>query len=316
MRETWQPFSTERDAQAHEPCCCIPLSFLQEKEEHIHAQETLPISPVFFPVLQEAVAGFFPRSTPFSLFLLHIAQFKHIQMPPASSVICQRVSYHASASLQEQILLTIRRALRVGDQVLADEQGTGAALLFPQVDQEGMGQIAERIVRSINLLQAETVVPPLQYETEIVTGFASYPQPADSWERLLSCVGQLQERIIFRPAVVPRRERVRGRIRRPSELTRGLHAREMRQQEALTNGIPFMQIPSRLPTRLKQLIPYALALKLRCAPVGRNHNQLTVAMANPMDEQALFHLRKATGMTIFPVSCEILALDTLLASGW
>ncbi|HJT56759.1 MAG TPA: hypothetical protein VJ761_09705, partial [Ktedonobacteraceae bacterium] len=85
---------------------------------------------------------------------------------------------------------------------------------------------------------------------------------------------------------------------------------------ARANGTPFMQLPSRLPQRLKQLIPYELALEIRCAPVGRDHNRLTVAMAHPSNIHAIQRLREVTGMTIFPVSCEAGALETLLTNGW
>jgi GGDEF domain-containing protein len=267
-------------------------------------------------MLRTSLEQMLPTLESFSLLLLHIAQFEHVQLPPTSAVIRQRVSYHASANLQEQILHNIRRTLRADDQILADEQGTGAAILFPEVDQEGIARIAERISRSINLLQAETVVPPLQYETEIVSGFASYPSPARTLEELLYHSGQIQERIVFRPAVISQRPCTPMRTSRSEDLVRKSRSKETRLLKAHANSIPFMQIPSRLPTRLKQLIPYSLAVKLRCAPVGRNHNQLTVAMANPMDTQALGLLREATGMTIFPVSCEIAALDILLASDW
>ena len=253
----------------------------------------------------------FPYRGSFSLLLLHIAQFEHIQLPPTSAVLHQKVSYHASASLQAQIVENIRRTLRADDQILADKQGTGVALLFPQVDQQGIACIAERVSRSINLLQAETVVPPLRYETEIVCGFASYPEPAPTLEELLHLTGQIQERIVFRPVVAPQAAQAYIRAGRTEDSAAGA-----RSEGVDANHIPFLQIPSRLPARLKQLVPYSLAVTLRCAPVGRNHNQLTVAMANPMDAQALGRLREATGMTIFPVSCEVAALDTLLASDW
>jgi GGDEF domain-containing protein len=311
------PSSIEQDLQAHEPCSCLPLSPLQGEGEYRHGQEEfLLVAPELYHALRRALASFFPRSAPFSLFLLHITQFKHIQMPPTSAVIHQRLSFHASADLQEQVLHNIRRSLRASDQILANEQGTGAVILFPQVDQEGSVRIAERILRSINLLQAETVVPPLRYETEISIGFASYPKPASSLEELLSHAGRMQEKITFRPAVVPRRGRPLAQSGHTRDLPRNSRTKEARELEERANGIPFMQIPRRLPARLKQLIPYPLALKLRCAPVGRNHNRLTVAMANPMDAQALYYLREATGMVIFPVACEITDLDTLLASGW
>ena len=235
-------------------------------------------------------------------------------MPPGSSIVHKRLSCHASMDLLEQVLHTVRRALRATDQILVDTQGTGAALFFPQVDRQGISCIAGRVSYSINLLQAETVIPPLQYETEIVLGFSSYPDSATSLETLLCQAGLVQEKIVFRPAVFSQPGSLRsGRAESPA---RKNNVKPTRLQAARANGIPFMQIPSRLPTRLKQLIPYALALELRCAPVGRDHNRLTVAMAHPEDPRAVHQLREVTGMTIFPVSCEISALDTLLASGW
>jgi hypothetical protein len=77
-----------------------------------------------------------------------------------------------------------------------------------------------------------------------------------------------------------------------------------------------MQLPAQLPARLKQLIPYSLALEIRCAPVGRDHNRLTVAMADPTNTESIRQLCEATGLSIFPVSCDVPALDTLLANGW
>ena len=308
MQEIWEPFSTEQELQTHEPCFCLPLSSLQSREEQ---EGFLPVAPILNSKLRAGLEKVFPVSGPFGLLLFHIAQFEHIQVPPTTAVIRQRASYHASAGLQEQILHSIRRTLRTSDQILTDEQGTGSAILFPLVDQEGITRVAERISRSINLLQAETLVPPLQYETEIASGFASYPETAGTLEELLYHASRIQERIIFRPAVVPQQVDTHVRTGHAVDIVSNSNTKEVHP-----NGIPFMQIPSRLPTRLKQLIPYSLAVKLRCAPVGRNHNQLTVAMADPMDTQALGSLREATGMTIFPVSCEIAALDVLLASDW
>ena len=77
-----------------------------------------------------------------------------------------------------------------------------------------------------------------------------------------------------------------------------------------------MQLPSQLPKRLKHLIPHPLALELRCAPVGRDHGRLTIAMADPMNTKALDRLKEITGLTIFAVSCAEEALNTLLANKW
>lgn len=311
------PISTEQASRSHHPCACQSLFSSLYPEELVDTQrEFLPVAPALYHALRSALVDLFPRSTPCSLLLLHIAQFEYISLPPTDTLVHKKLSYHAPLSLQEQIVLSIRRTLRADDQILTDVDGAGAALLFPQVDCEGIARIAERVSRGIKLLQSETIVPPLQYETEIVLGVATYPEPSCTLEHWLAQAGEVQEKIIFRPVVATRAERSRTRAIRAAEALRNPHSKEARLQAARANGIPFMQIPSRLPTRLQQLIPHPLALKLHCAPVGRNHNQLTVAMANPLDDQAIQYLREATGMTIYPVSCEITALETLLSSGW
>lgn len=319
MSEMRYPVSTTRQLPARGRSSCSPLfslradssSFLEGRERR---EDIIPVAPALSEVLQSALASYFPRSTPFSVLLLHIAQFEHISMPPGSAVVHKRVNCHASVGLLEQVLHSVRRSLRANDLVLVDTQGTGAAFFFPQVDREGIAHIAERVSRSINLLQAETIIPPLQFETEIALGFGSYPVSASSPEMLLSQAGLVREKIVFRPAVIS--QPAPPRSLRAENPGRKSGAKVTREQTARASGIPFMQIPSRLPTRLKQLVPYTLALELRCAPVGRDHNRLTVAMANPEDARAVSQLRETTGMTIFPVSCEIAALETLLASGW
>jgi hypothetical protein len=276
--------------------------------------EVIPIAPALSALLQTALASHFPRLAPFSLLLLHVAQFEHLPMPPTAPILHKRVSWHAPAGFLEQVVYPIRRTLRASDLVLLDEHGSGAALLFPQVDQVGVARISERVWHSINLLQAETVVPPLRRQTEIVLGYGSYPEPAASLEKLLLQVGRVRERVVFRPAVLS--QFPSPRLHTTRDQGRGRRNGTQRERVPYLPGVPFMQIPSRLPTRLKQLVPYALALELRCAPVGRDHNRLTVAMADPANARAICHLREVTGMTIFPVSCDLSALETLLASHW
>lgn len=307
MSETWHSAAAESRTEKREPCSCSPLFPAEGSDNSTQERQDIPVAPALGKILRVALARHFPRSSPLSLFLLHITQFEHLSMPPTSSIVYKRLRYHAPASLLEQIVQIIRRTLRADDLVLTDEQGSGAALLFPEVDQEGMSRIVERVSSSIHLLQAETVTPPLFYETEIVLGAGSYPRPATSPDALFACTGRVRERITFRPAVLSRHEHPQPI---PPDRARVAPAANIQA------GVPFMQIPSRLPTRLKQLIPYSLALDLRCAPVGRDHNRLTVAMANPADTRAISHLRETTGLAIFPVACEISALETLLASGW
>jgi hypothetical protein len=321
MSKIRYPAPTERLPQTQEFCSCLPPGSItplgkSANEVQENREEVIPIAPVLNELLQTALASYFPCSVPFSLLLLHITQFEYVPMPPNSPLLHKRMNCHAPASFLAQVIHPVRRALRASDLALVDESGSGAALLFPQVDRVGIACIAERILHSINLLQAETVVPPLRHQTEIVLGVSSYPALAASPEELLVQASQVCERVVFRPAVLPESARREARAARVRGTTRRGVAQEERMRVVQPQAVPFMQIPSRLPTRLKQLVPYALALELRCAPVGRDHNRLTVAMANPADTRAICQLREVTGMTIFPVSCELSALETLLASNW
>jgi hypothetical protein len=321
MSKIRHPAPVERLSQTQERCSCAPpdpltLVEMVASEARERSEEAIPLAPTLYARLRSTLAGHFPCAEPLSLLLLHITQFEYVQLPPGSLAIGTRIICHAPASFLEQVVASMRRVLRASDRVLVDESGSGAAVLFPQVDRVGIASISERIVHSINLLQAETVVPPLREQTEIVLGAGSYPELALSSDELVFQASRVRERVIFRPAVLAEVESPRTQRTRTRGTTRSSLAQRDQGRPERLQGIPFMQIPSRLPTRLKQLVPYALALELRCAPVGRDHNRLTVAMANPTDAQAIYRLREVTGMTIFPVSCEPSALETLLASNW
>jgi hypothetical protein len=63
---------------------------------------------------------------------------------------------------------------------------------------------------------------------------------------------------------------------------------------------------------LLQVVSARLAQELRCYPVGRERNMLTVAMLNPQDHQTLERLRQETGLLIFPVLTHPEALESAL----
>jgi hypothetical protein len=67
-------------------------------------------------------------------------------------------------------------------------------------------------------------------------------------------------------------------------------------------GIPYLSLlPQKLPAGLQRLVNPSLAQELRCFPIGRERNMLTVAMQNPQDNEALNRLHEETGLLIFPV---------------
>jgi len=67
-------------------------------------------------------------------------------------------------------------------------------------------------------------------------------------------------------------------------------------------GIPYLNLlPQKLPAGVQRLVNPSLAQELRCFPIGRERNTLTVAMQNPQDNEALNRLHEETGLLIFPV---------------
>ncbi len=304
-----------------ELCECLPLSTLKPGQERQTGEDYLPMTPVtpeLGAYLREVLAGYFPRSSPLSVLLLHITQLEQVHISPKSSVLHRRHRFHAHASFMEQVLANVGRTIRGSDPMIV-HGGAGAAIIFPDVDQEGAFSIVERAFHSINLLQPETVIPPLARETDIFLGIGSYPKPANSFDELLHFTSCVAHRLTLRPAVSAHIQRLMpcGNKAVLQGLTpTGNEAAPLHVASADQNGIPFMQLPAKLPARLKHLIPYHLARELRCVPVGRDHNRLTVAMARAADSHTLDLLKETTGMAIYPVACEIGALDALLANEW
>lgn len=78
-------------------------------------------------------------------------------------------------------------------------------------------------------------------------------------------------------------------------------------------GIPYLSLlPRKPPERVQQLVNTRLAQELRCYPLGRERNTLTVAMLNPHDRVALERLHRETGLDIYPVLTHPQELQTAL----
>jgi type II secretion system (T2SS) protein E len=321
-RDTLAHSLADPHASTAEQCHCQPLSSLQAvptvKEEHasVEIEKTTPATAQLNAAVRARLADFFPRSTPFGLFLLHVSQVEQLSLTQQAS-INSRQRYHASASFLAQVLANVRRAIRDADQILIDE-GAGAAIIFPEVDLQGVSKILERIYRSVSLLHSETVIPPLDQETDVVMGIGAHPESGGSLEHLLHHVSTTARRFTLRPAITTQLWSIEPQRGDAEELAAAPISgmQQAGRPEHVQAGIPFMQLPSQLPARLKSLIPYSIALKLCCAPVGRDRHRLTVAMAEPSDGASIRYLAEITGLAIFPVSCDIALLQVLLANKW
>ena len=320
-------------------CSCAPVSSLcllstqeQERETqmwHDDDDQLLPIPLTLNTLLRTHAQLLLPSSTSLSILLLHVSQLEDVHMTPKSEVMHKRRRYHPSANVVEQIVTNVRRAIRTEDSMYL-ETGKGAAILFPNVDQQGAYTILERVYNNVTLLQAETIVPPLTHETDIVLGIGSYPEQGRSLEHVLAHAGRVMYRLTLRPAITPHlwdtmplaestlpfhdTFNAETQDDENTQLTSLALPILLPTQEA--SPVPFLRLPTTVSKRLKNLLSHSVATQFRCVPVGRDHNRLTLAMADPTDTVAISALHKSTGMSIFPVSCDKDALDALLAEPW
>ena len=293
-------------AQELDCCRCEPCSSLHD-DHGVEYEQTVLLPVALKEQLHTVLGDLFPRSTPLSVLVLHLSQQEYAH----SAAQPERRCYHAPSGLLQQVMTNVRRVIRVGDQQIVHEN-VGAAIIFPDVDQHGVQGILERVYRRIDLLQAETVVPPLTRETTIILGVGSYPAAGPSLDELLSQMGCVARRLILRPVIASYVSQS------PSTSQERLDSpvQQLDQSGEEQPVVPFMELPPRLPQRLKDLVPYHLAQELHCAPVGQEHHCLTVAMIDPGNRESIRRLQIETGMRIFPVSCIVEDLDALLAKRW
>jgi hypothetical protein len=275
-----------------------------QDEEH-----QMLIAPNLWRKLHVTLQELEAQGQTFGVLLLHIAQLEqHYLLDDNNELIRQRQCYHAPPELLEQVLANIRRTIRSTDQLLI-EVGTGLAIILPHLDRWGVPVVLERISNSISLLQAVTVVPPITTETAIVFGAGSYHSAHPSMLHLLKQADSTVRSFTLRPAITEQLPVV------PRE-TAPLPVINEEERNADTSAAPFMELPTRIPPRLKQLLPYDVALRIGCIPVGRVQKRLTVAMAQPQDKESVRLLQHMTGMSIFPVACREEDLRALLRKKW
>lgn len=296
-----------------ERCCCTPLSSLhhisvQATEHHLADQEQFVLLP---PSLQHTLRlrlkDVLTRTEMVSIIVLHVVQLERVSSTP-NTTLPEQIYHHLSAPVLQQVLTNVRRVIRCDDQLTLHETA-GMVLILPDVDRHAAVAILERMYQSICLLQAETFIPPLTHETRIILGCGSFPTPAPTIERLLFYSGQIARNLTLRPALITGQRWDAATVACQPEQTPAPSARNV-------TGIPYLNLPRELPARLKQVIPYHLAAELRCAPVGRAHHRLTVAMADPQNHETVHRLHQATGLAIFPVACEAEDLNILLEKRW
>lgn len=116
------------------------------------------------------------------------------------------------------------------------------------------------------------------------------------------------------PMNTPAREQVavsQGRQRSARETSHARPVETFVQARARALGVPYLPAPQRIPSSVRNLLPLEVMQQLRCLPVGRDRNSLTVALVDPTDRGVLRQLEQLTGLTIFPVMTDPDVLESL-----
>ncbi|HLI07783.1 MAG TPA: hypothetical protein VKV40_14525 [Ktedonobacteraceae bacterium] len=204
-------------------------------------------------------------------------------------------------------LQTLRPLVRKTDAVfLLDD--TLYFFLFDANAQGGQivqDRLWDTVLWSLHNSQGETLQP-----CSITAGYGAYPVPHSSMDACIEAAKKEQLRFEV-PGEKAARKMARGRA------AQGQPREEATEEElsllARKLGIPYLSLlPSETPKRVQQLVNPRLAHELRCYPLGRERNMLTVAMINPQDGTALARLRQETGLAIFPVLTNPSALQIAL----
>lgn len=198
---------------------------------------------------------------------------------------------------------SIRRLVRRSDCALLYRHT--CSIVLGQADLQGAQIVEDRLWEALlwrvhNLNECEFLRP-----TQLAIGHGAWPDPHTSPDVLVRAAGE------FRKCFDGHADYVAAR-RTAMEPGRPTGQEEL-PKLARKLGIPYLALlPRRLPRRVMHSVNARLARELRCYPLGRERNTLTVAMLDPQDHQALERLRQETGLHIFPVLTHPEALEMAL----
>ena len=202
------------------------------------------------------------------------------------------------------LLLDLRARVRKTDSVF--QVGHTLYFLLYGANKQG-GQIVqdrlwEALLWRVHNLSEHDLICPLS----LTIGHSSYPLHSTLHD-LVATADEVMLRFDTQPEIASQH----------AEKSQAQLEKEDPEQElpilARKLGIPYLTLlPTTLPHSLQQLVTPKLAHELRCYPVGRERNKLTVAMLNPADHSALDRLKQETGLHIYPVLTHPQALQVAL----
>src|SRR6266568_4364358 len=206
----------------------------------------------------------------------------------------------------QYLLNDLRTLVRKTDSVLL--LGHNLYFLLPGANKQG-GQIVQNrlwealLWRVHNLSERDALRPQ-----GMIIGHSAYPMHDETIADCIAAAGEASFRFDAQPD---------KSIHKHAVMLQGQQAKDETEEElpalARKLGIPYLTLlPRTLPQGLQGLVNPKLAQELRCFPLGRERNMLTVAMLNPEDRSALDRLKQETGLCIFPVLAHPQALQVAL----
>lgn len=178
----------------------------------------------------------------------------------------------------------LRRFIRKTDQIMLIENTI--YILLPKAQLSGAELVQNRLWEAMlwrihNASEQNALKPSF-----MSIGHSAYPNPSTDIQTCIQTAKAIQLRFEVQPE---NPVEVQSKDEASYTLARQL-------------GIPYLSLlPRTLSPRVLQIVRPELAQELRCYPIGRARDILTVAMSDPRDEQALTRLEQETGLRIFPV---------------
>jgi hypothetical protein len=224
-----------------------------------------------------------------------------------------KVTAEQAAQVERSVIVflqTLRSLVRKTDAVFLLDT-TLYFFLFAANEQGGQ-IVQERLWDTILWRLHNNNLGEIVRPSRLAIGHSAYPAPCASIETWLEAAKK--ELLHFD---LPGEKAARKQARSRQSQGQGPDQEELSEEElpvlARKLGIPYLSLlPRGTPKRVQQLVNPRLAQELRCYPLGRERNMLTVAMVNPQDRSALDRLQQETGLSIFPVLTNPSALQTAL----
>lgn len=223
--------------------------------------------------------------------------------------------HEASEQTTITLLTALRKMVRRTDSVFL--LGNTMYFLLPGSNLQG-GQIVQSrlwdalLWRIHNSTDSEPVRPQC-----LTVGHSAYPAPCIDMHEFLAAASQPAIRF----ELVAEKQSRKHTAQQAQSAHPALPTHTTKQQKdqdelpslARKLGIPYLSLlPRKPPQGVQKLVNPKLAQELRCYPLGRERNILTVAMSNPQDQSVLARLQHETGLHIFPVLTHPQELQTAL----